>query len=101
MVKSYRSIEITIPPETENYEVIDSGLEPSFHCGRWIVINDSSHNSIFVKINSLDNSTITIKAGEYFGEDQSTTQIYLSNLALEPIGVRIRLGAVDALTLVD
>jgi len=91
MIKSYKSIETTIPHNSDyiNY------MPENTHAQRWILFNDSLTNSLLIKLNSLNDDVITIKAGEYFGDDMSLKAFFISNTSAESIPVRIRFGVVE------
>jgi len=90
MIKSYKSIEVSIPSNSDYTNYIPENV----HGMRWIVVNDST-SSLLVKVNSLENDAITIKSGEYYGEAISFTKLFIKNEALSDSPVRIRIGAVE------
>lgn len=101
--KEYRSIETTIPGEQSEYiDYVPAGV----HAHRWVLCNDSTHVTLLVKVNSLDNEVISIKAGKFFGDDISVDHLlrdptvasdtYGSDAALVALGLHIECDTVGS-----
>jgi hypothetical protein len=88
--KSYKSFEGTVPPNTDFTDLLNGlGIIGSYY----LIYNDSSEDLLQVKVNSLDNDTMTIKPLEWFGNEGITTAFYISNPSTShSVDYRLRLG---------
>ncbi|HOS12474.1 MAG TPA: hypothetical protein PLI42_00560 [Candidatus Pacearchaeota archaeon] len=83
----YITITDSISPATTNLNILENNLPPNYKVVEWVIFNDALVGDLEVSL-SLDEDTIKIKGGEYFGDKRATKTIYLHNNSLDTIPFR-------------